>query len=701
MIWQKRLRLVIAVVAVVFAVGVAMTLKKRPVAVSAPPVERTDATASVESKGGETIRFGGDQAKVVVHFDTLLTYPDKTTKMLGVAVTTERSGRTFVIKGKEGHVSDNDAAIDLNGDVQITASDGMVIETDEAHYIKADEIATSPGRTKFSRGRISGTGVGFTYNQKDDVLTLNNDVTVRVDPDAKAGTGAMDVVAGGLEFRRNEHLLRFERRMKATREREILEADDAVAHLSADESHLETMELRGNSRVTAANPAPGALQALTGRDVDLKYGPDGQAIEHALVDGTAVIQLAGEQKQPGRQIAAATIDLGIAPDGATLTTLTARNAVQLTMPAVPNEPARTINADLLETEGNPQKGLNRARFTGNVQFNERNAASTRTVRSGVLDVAIGPGFSSMDDAHFTRTVRFVDAETTASAADARYSPAKGTLDLSGTEPAMPQPHLVSPQMTVDATTVSLVLDGPVIDAHGTVKSVLQSKSDGTSEAKLPSLLKQDQPVNVTANELHYDGKANRATYTGNAQLWQQQTQIKAPKMVLDSNKGDLSADGPVATVTMFQETGDDGKITRTRTTGTADAFTYDDSARRATYTGNAHLNGSAGDMVSPKIELYLMPSGDELDRAEAYENVTLRGNQRTTKGTRLTYVGKEGRYLVTGTPVTIVDECGSETIGRTLTFFRATDNIIVDGKDTRGNEQLRTQTTNKSTCPGS
>jgi lipopolysaccharide export system protein LptA len=407
-------------------------------------------------------------------------------------------------------------------------------------------------------------------------------------------------------------------------------------------------------------------------------------------------------KQQGRQITATTIDLGIAPDGITLTTLTARDAVRLLMPAAPGEVARTITADLLETQGDSKKGLNRARFTGNVQFSERGASSTRTARSGVLDVVIGSGFSSMDDARFTHAVRFVDAETMASAAEARYSPEKGTLDLSGSEPTIVQPHLVSPQMTVDATAVNLVFDGPVIDARGAVKSVIQSKkAGGTSDAKLPSLLKQDQPVNVTANALHYDGMINRAIYSGNAQLWQQQTQVKAPTLVLDSNKGDLNTEGPVATVAMFQETGADGTVTRTRTTGTADAFAYEDNARRATYTGNVHLNGSAGDMVSPKIELYLLPSGDELDRAEAYESVTLRGGQRTTKGTRLTYFGQEGRYFVTGTPVTIVDECGGETIGRTLTFFRATDNIIVDGKDTRGNEQIRTQTTSKSTCPGS
>ena len=84
---------------------------------------------------------------------------------------------------------------------------------------------------------------------------------------------------------------------------------------------------------------------------------------------------------------------------------------------------------------------------------------------------------------------------------------------------------------------------------------------------------------------------------------------------------------------------------------------------------------------------------DELDRVEAYDNVTLRGDGRKTTGLRLTFFGADQRYVVTGTPVTVVDLCGRETTGRTLTFFRATDRIVVDG-----NEQVRTETRGKSDC---
>ena len=236
-----------------------------------------------------------------------------------------------------------------------------------------------------------------------------------------------------------------------------------------------------------------------------------------------------------------------------------------------------------------------------------------------------------------------------------------------------------------------------MQATGAVKSVLQPAKPGAETkgdgAKLPSMLKSDQPVNVAADQLAYDGTASRAVYTGNALLWQGETSIKSATLTIDSTTGDLSATGPVTTATMLRQTDKKGGKEKVSSIGTSKQFGYVDAVRKATYTGDAHITGPQGDLTSPRVELFLQPSGDELERAEAYDGVTLRGDGRKTTGVRLTFFGADQRYVVTGSPVTIVDECGRETIGRTLTFFQATDRIVVDG-----NEQIRTQTRGTSSC---
>src|SRR5262249_22134552 len=141
--------------------------------------------------------------------------------------------------------------------------------------------------------------------------------------------------------------------------------------------------------------------------------------------------------------------------------------------------------------------------------------------------------------------------------------------------------------------------------------------------------------------------------------------------------------------------GKSGTIESLKSIATSNTFKYEDNENRATYTGDAHLNSPEGDLTAKKIELYLKESGDELDRVEADQKVTLQSDTNKTTGVHLTYSDEDGRYVVRGTPVKTVDSCGRETSGRTLTFFRATDRIIVDG-----NEQIRTQTKSKSNCPG-
>lgn len=693
--------MVIAVTAVVFAIGVAFSIQRRAPHRVEGPIAKTDPRSVVESAGGQSFRVNREQEQVRVQYEKLLTYADGTSKMVGVKVTTDRSGRTFTITAKEGQIGKAESTVELDGDVNVIASDGMVMTTAHATYTESDGMARAPGFVEFSRGRMNGSGIGFSYDRNQNILSIVNEAQVHVARDA-AGLGAMDVTAGALEFRRTEKSIRFERSVKATRTREVIEADTAVAHLGADEERLEAVELRGNSRITGSSAVAGGLQAVTGHDIDLKYGSDGQVMEHAVINGDAVIRLEGSGRQPGRRISASMVEISLAPDGATITSLNARENVKLDLPGESNGVSRVIASQTLDAKGDAQHGLTSAHFAENVQFSERGPGVDRAARSALLDVVIGPGFGAIDDAKFARGVRFLDGPLLATSALARYVLERGTLELTGSEPGSLTPHIVNEQMAIDAASLDVTLEGPIIKATGAVKSVLQPKksirtAEGRkpSDVRMPSMLKRDQPVNITADGLEYHGSASRATYSGSALLWQGDTQIKSPSLVIDSAEGDLSAAGPVTTVAVLLQAGPDGQKERVRSTGTASAFEYEDETRRATYTGDAHIRGPQGDLTATKVELYLKASGDELDRVEAYDAVELRADTRKTTGLRLTYFADEGRYVVTGAPATVADECGRETTGRTLTFYKAVDRIVVDG-----NEQVRTQTKGKSNCPG-
>jgi lipopolysaccharide export system protein LptA len=452
---------------------------------------------------------------------------------------------------------------------------------------------------------------------------------------------------------------------------QTLEAESGVAHLSEDEQRLDAVELRNQSRVTTYAAAPGALKGMKARDIDVKYGPDGETLQNAVLDGTSEIEVAGTKEQPTRRIAANHLEIALSGDGTT------------------PKPLRVIESQQLEGTGEEGRGLTRARFTGDVNFRERNPNVERRVRSATLNVTVKAGLSEIEDARFERGVRVEDGDLTATAAQVRYVLSQGTLELTGSEPANPAPRMDNQRISVGASRIDVTLDGPVVVASTAVRSALKpappdSKPAKTEQsARVPSMFKQDQLVAGTADNLRYDGGKSSAVYNGNAQLWQGDTSIKGTTITIDQESGDLTAGGPVVTAIALEQEARNKTRERVHSTGTSKTFNYEESSKRVTYTGDAHMNGPQGDMAAAKIELYLKPSGNELDRAEAYEAVTLRDQNRETKGARMTYYSADERYVVTGAPVTITDECARVTTGRTVTFNKATDTVIVDGNQTR------------------
>ena len=705
--WQRRARLIIVLFAVAFAVVLARQWKPRPPPAASTPVPRSDPGAAIEVAGGRLERFKSSRQDVSVEFKTQQIYANGSMKLYGVTITAEeKDGKgTLKASGKEAEVGADGSAIVLNGDVQLVSSE-VRAHTEHATFAKSDNTVRVPGPVELTEGKTTAKGVGMTFDRDRDVLSILDQAVITMAADG--GGGPTEITSGSATFARRERYRQFEKNVRMQRGGQLSEADTAVAHLSEDGKRIEMIEMRGDTKITTAKAAPGALQALSGRDITLKYAANGETLEHVTIGSAASVQVAGEAGKAGREIVAGMMDITLAPDGSTPTALVARDAVRLTIPPEADTPGRTIQSATLNAKGEAGRGLTRAVFAGNVEFRERGQNVNRAASSATLDVGLKRGMSAIEDARFTHAVRFEEGKLLAVAANARYDVDKGTLELSGSEPGAAAPRVVNEQIAVDAAKIDVTLDGPKVQATATgtdkVKSVLQpTKKAGEAGAsgapragehttKMPSMLKQDQPVNVTATALDYDGSTAKTAYTGAAQLWQGDTSIKGESILIDSKTGDLTASA-VTSATMLEQTDKANKKERVRSVASAKDLKYEDAPRRLTYTGDAHMSSPELDMTAATIELYLKPSGDELDRAEAYDNVTLREQNRKTTGARMTYTTADERYVIVGAPVKIVDECERETTGKTLTFLKSTDSIVVDG-----NQQTRTQTRGGGKC---
>lgn len=683
--WQKKARVGVAIFGIVFAAVVYFAIGERQ---AAAPVARPvplDPKAILESAGAVLQQFREARQDYLIEAERQVTYQGGATKLIGVTIKVrQRAGRDFVVSGREAQAGEGQKELEITGGVKLTASDGFEVTAESATFNESDATVHVPGPVSFQKGGMSGSGVGMSYDQNNDVLTLGEQAHVEVKNES--GSTMTDFTAGSAILARQENYLALEGNVHVLRGEQVLEADSGIAQLTENEEHVTFIELRGNARVVGG----GAFDSMTARDIDLDYTDDGLTLERVVLTGSGAIVMLGQQGASGRQFLGESLDLTFAPD-ASLTSAIGRQNVRVDLPAASNTPARSVRARTFDAAGEPGKGLTSARFTDEVEYREepKTGGAPRVARSGALRIALADDV--ITTAAFTGNVRFEEQGLQASAANAQYDPAKGTLRLSGAD-AGGGPRVADEQVGVDADSIDVTLQGRRMTATGSVKATLRPRTEGAG--KLPGLLQQQEAATVNAGTLDYRGATGKATFTGNATLVQGQTAVRGAVMTLDQATGDLVASGPASSNLVFDTGLSIGRAAEIRYQDTTRRITYSTPAPPAAFgvvvpvTSLSQVSGPQGDLRATRIEVVLGETSGRAERLEAFANVNVRLDTRIATGDRLTYYSSDERYVMSGVatiPVKIVEGC-RETTGKIVTFFKSTERIIVDG-----NEEIRTQ----------
>jgi LPS export ABC transporter protein LptC len=736
MSWHKPVRVgvgvfgLVAAVVVYFAIGSRQTAPPRTSGGRLDPNAITETTAAVLKQ----VREGEEDFEVSA--DRTLNYEDGTAKLMGVRIAVKRrGGRDFLVTAQEAGAGKDRKRLELKGSVVLEASDGFRLTTDDATFEDAAGVVKAPGKVAFTKGGLTGSGVGMTYDKNNDVLTLlaEPDVTM-AGSESVAGTSFK---AGSAVLDRLQDVLVLSGGGRAQRGEQTFEADTLTARLAPDEDYVRLMEMRGHSRVAGGG---GALDAMSADAIDLVYLEGGETLDRVTLTGNAAAALTGKRSdgttQGGRrQLLGGVLDIQLAPDG-TLVHAGGRDGIRFDLPVTDAGRASSIQARTFDANGTPGAGLTSAAFVDDVVFREEAAsgAAPRAARSRTLDLSLD--HDEVTTAMFRGGVSFEDRGLAACAAQIRYSPKGGSLALSGTD-ASGVPRASDDQVAIAADAIDVTLQNTQIDARGGVKTVLrpsrqargnclprqESKAGAKSDAKdskLPGLLKEGAPVNVNADRLGYAGAGGAATYVGSASLWQGDTSIRADELRLDQSKGDLVASGAARATLM---------VAGEASVGRADVIRYEDARHLVTYESlkprpqargaapgrgaaargtpsaaapagprPAYLKGPQGELRAWRIEMILTEDAGKADRMEAYDDVSIRVGTKRAIGNRLTYFAEDEHYVMTGTavaPVCFVDP-DRATTGKTLVFYRSADKVLVDG-----NEEYRTQTKSGGACANS
>lgn len=718
--WQRVAQAAIAVFVIGFIALLVTTLRRER---AAPPPQqapqRQAPEAALENPGGgrQVIADRTGKTPYELEFGTHIALQDGRQQLRdGVKVTIDRGERRIVVTAKEADLTlaraESNEPLEqavFREDVVITGDDGLEVRSAEMTYTAADDTMRIPGHVEFKKGRTTGSGREATYDQGRDVFWIRQDARLEVAPDPD-GSGRLDATAEAIGLARREHYIRLEQNARIDGQGRVAEADDMTIYLTDDDRNVRLMELRGNSRITGTT---GDTQTMSARDIDMVYAEDGRTLQSTRLVENAVVQLPGGAAA-GKRIAARTIDMTLGPDGSTVTGLTANDSVEVDLPADANAPAREIRAATLNASGG-EAGLQSATFGSGVSYREarparRNAAAIeRSATSQTLIVETEPGLGAIRKADFRGDVTFNDGpDFVAKAQQGVYDIAGDRLDLRPVKglPGPAEPTVTDANVTVSARTIGFGLSTREMQADTGVKSTITPRKDakGSEKGRMPSMLADDQPVNVTADKLSYKGRDSAAVYSGNARLWQgSETTIKGATLTIDDRTGNLTSTGGVMTTLVIRDRAAKGKGKPETTIGTSETFTYDDGKRLATYTGKANLRAPQGDVTGERIELLLEKDTNELRRAEAYGpngEVQVREGNRLATGSHMTYTAADDRYLMVGTPVEITtaekDGTCHLTRGSSAAFTRTTEQVSIESIP-GSNISMKTETL--KSCP--
>lgn len=724
MSWQKPARIAVAIVGLTSAAGVYFVMGQRRVTPPAAPIEARDPEAIVEMSGALLKNFPGMEKDFEVEAKWSL-YPDGTQRLTEedgkpVRITVHRSdGRTFTVTGKEARVSKDDNVIEMMGSpVRLEANDGFWLETERATVIRLDQITHIPGAATFGKGRMSGSGTGFTYDDSKQILLIARETRVRtVD---ERGRLVTDLASTSAMLDRLQHLLTLDTAVHVLREDQIIDTDHASGRLSDSNDIVTFIELFGNSRVTGG----ASIDSMNARDITLDYTDDGKTLEASKLAGGASIAMKGTGEGPGRRIEGELVDVILAPDG-TLTSIVARPGpgqhVQLYLPATADSPAKTITAQTLDGTGQPGKGLTEVVLTRDVLYAEAplrsktaaadNQTGMRTARSQRLEASLVD--DAVTEATFSGETTFEEAGLKACAARAGYNPRKGTLALSGATRAGP-PMVADEQVAIEALTIDVALDTRKMTALGSqtqnlttfmrsprvqrCKPSTERPASQRGASNVPRLLKSDAPATIVvqaeksaglAPRLDYDSEKGLAVYTGGrATLDQDDTSVAANRLVLDQNKGDLRATGTAVTKLLM-----DGKTTD----GRAHEVQYVDESRVLTYSSQPKAPGAEVSLISPgesslragNVVITLAAKENKAETMRARGNVRLVDGPQNVTGTTLDYTASNEQFVVNGErgkpAVAASLEAGNcrTSVADSITFRKGSSNVELKGGPSR------------------
>ena len=640
------------------------------------------------------------------------------------------SGDNFEYDPNSGDIiAHGDVAIDLEGNAQgpLRPDQAAPVELKNPIHVKTSGLtfnqktgaAATREKVEFRTAQASCTALGASYDAKANTLAMGSDVRIQtLDGTTILATHA--VIAQNprrtvLEAARMErptsdieadHLTLFLRednsisRMVATGEvRGSTRADNPVRIAAAQgdftlglRNELQSGVLSGGVKLEQQGPSP--VHGTAARAV-LAFGPRNLLTKVKAIDG---VRFAQDQRATAKQ-AAQSVEL--ASDALDLfltegrlehgvTGGVARIAIR-PQALTPSQENTVITAGRFDMSFGADSRLEAMHGEPDARIvNSAPGQPDKVSTSQTLDATFNPGGDGgLESVIQKGNVRYNDAQRSAFARQARYTPSDENLLLTGS------PRWVEGGSTTTALMLRMNRSTGDAFAAGDVKTVYREARPQPGGA----LLGGPEPIHVTADSMTARRQSNTAPYAGSARLGLGTNIVEAPVIAFERTNRVLTAEGlapasssrsgsgaPARVSTVFLQ--NDRKGNPTPVTVTSSSLTYSDLQHLAVYQGAVLLKSTEGTVTADHADVLLKPRGagsgtqgtraaTQIEEIVAKGHVVIQQTSRKALGNTMTYTASDEKYLLTGGRPSIFDAERGVTTGDSLTFYNRSDTVLV------------------------
>ncbi|HVB08137.1 MAG TPA: LptA/OstA family protein, partial [Candidatus Acidoferrales bacterium] len=608
--------------------------------------------------------------------------------------------------------------IDLRDGAKKGAGDaaGMHFETSDISFDRdSGKVSTKNAVTlRFPGG--AGQATGVVYDPQSEDVKLENNVQLKMTP-ANSRALPVNLTGSALEFRRSDGTMRLSGPVRAQQGQRILTAGalevdlDAQMHpravLASGEPRMTATDARGEI-LLAANQMEGSFASgvihkivadgnvrgdehstngvnhISAEHVELMLVAKDGSSEPREVLARGNVRVAMQQGAAKRNLRTAALQVDFGPGALQHAVRVASAETLAPAKIVTSQPGETdtIQGAKLKAAFDARGQLTELRGASGVKVVHQEGAKPPQVTTAQnLKATFGAGgeWNTIDE---SERVKFEQAGRNGQAEQAHISRAANRLTLIGSA------SIADPTSRLSAARIEINQKTGNIRASG---NVVVSYAGNTSSGKALNA----GAANISADQMNGSSVPGHAVFSGHVKFWQDGDVLQAQAIELWRGENRAEASGNV--VGAFAETPPNAAKAKSKVSAPT---VWQVRAPKAVYSGNI---AKAGEMVSGKVELtggvtarsgqgsiasrtltlYLSGAGgqqEKLQSAIAEGGVRIEQKGRIGTAERGEYIARDGKFVLSGGQPTLSDGSGNTTTGRELTFFLASDTILVDSQ---------------------